>query len=70
VAVAVLLLASASLVAAGCATVRPEEREYLAEPAMSFTARSREAAMDEHILGNREGSFGGGGAGGGGCGCN
>ncbi|MCC7535041.1 MAG: DUF4266 domain-containing protein [Deltaproteobacteria bacterium] len=63
-----LLVASALL--AGCATVRPEDREFLAEPAMSFSARSREAAMDEHILQNREGSMGGGTAGGGGCGCN
>lgn len=65
-----LLLLGLGLGLAACATVRPEEREFLAEPAMSFEARSQEAAIDEHILANREGSMGGGSAGGGGCGCN
>lgn len=54
----------------GCATVRPEEREYLAEPAMTFSAGGMTEAHEEHVLNNREGSFGGGSAKGGGCGCN
>ncbi len=54
----------------GCATVRPEEREYLAEPAMTFSAGGMTDAHEEHVLNNREGSFGGGSAKGGGCGCN
>lgn len=53
-----------------CATVRPEEREYLAEPAMTFTSGGMTDAHEEHVLNNREGSFGGGSAKGGGCGCN
>lgn len=54
----------------GCATVRPEEREYLAEPAMSFSAGGMADAQEELVINNREGSFGGGSAKGGGCGCN
>lgn len=54
----------------GCATVRPEEREYLAEPAMTFSAGGMTDSHEEHVINNREGSFGGGSAKGGGCGCN
>jgi hypothetical protein len=58
------------IAAAGCATVRPEDKEFLAEPAMSFTAGGMAAIHEQHVLENREGSFGAGGARGGGCGCN
>jgi hypothetical protein len=54
----------------GCATVRPEEREFLADPAMTFGAEAAAQGQEEHVLGNREGSYGGGGVTGGGCGCN
>lgn len=63
---AALVVASA----AGCAPVRPDEKEYLAQPAMTFGAEGPSAGQEEHVLANREGSFGGGGATGGGCGCN
>jgi len=62
---AVLLLASA-----GCATVRPEQRAILADPAMQFDEKSADRAALEHALDNREGSTGGGSVRGGGCGCN
>jgi hypothetical protein len=42
----------------------------LADRIMQFDADSQEAAADEHIHSNREGSTGGRGTGGGGCGCN
>lgn len=54
----------------GCVTVRPEEREYLADPAMTFGSGGEAEAHESHVLSNREGSYGASGAVGGGCGCN
>jgi hypothetical protein len=56
----------------GCGrwAVRPQERELLADRAMQLDGDPLEAATDEHVLSNREGSTGGAGTGGGGCGCN
>lgn len=56
--------------AAACSTVRPEDKEYLAQPAMSFQSGGEEDAHGEHVMQNREGSFGAGAVSGGGCGCN
>jgi hypothetical protein len=64
------MLALACLGLAGCATVRPEDKEFLADPSMIFGSDGEIAAHDEHVLSNREGSFGGGSVSGGGCGCN
>jgi hypothetical protein len=55
---------------AGCVTVRPEQRAILADPVMQFASNSREAAQLQHVIENREGSFGGSSVQGGGCGCN
>jgi hypothetical protein len=55
---------------AGCATVKPWEKERLADPIMSFERASREAARELHWIEAREGSTGGTGAAGGGCACN
>ena len=47
-----------------CATVKPYERENLADRIMEFEANEEEAAMEQHFLLTREGSIGGhGGAG-------
>ncbi len=54
----------------GCVTVRPEQRAILADPKMRFQGDPRTAAELDHVLDNREGSFGGGTVEGGGCGCN
>ncbi len=54
----------------GCVTVRPEQRSYLADPTMQFESESPDEAQLQHVLENREGSFGGGSIKGGGCGCN
>ena len=62
-------LALAAL-APGCVTVRPEEREFLADPAMTFGGGGEAVAQEEHVFSNREGSFGAGTVTGGGCGCN
>jgi hypothetical protein len=53
----------------GCVTVRPEQRAILADPTMRFD-RGREDHARQHVLENREGSYGGGSVQGGGCGCN
>ena len=55
---------------AGCVTVRPEKRSVLADPIMQFHGDAREAAQRQHVVENREGSFGGSSVKGGGCGCN
>jgi hypothetical protein len=65
-----LLVMSIAVQLAGCATVRPEEKEYLAEPSMTWTSGGMAKAHEDHVLENREGSFGGSGTKGGGCGCN
>jgi hypothetical protein len=53
-----------------CVTVRPEQRAILSDPKMRFQGDPRTAAELDHVLENREGSFGGGSVEGGGCGCN
>jgi hypothetical protein len=58
------------LLLAGCATVAPQERAYLADPTMQFDAEGKHDAALRHALENREGSTGGTGVSGGGCGCN
>lgn len=50
--------------------VRPEEREFLADPAMTFGSEGEAGAHEAHVLSNREGSYGAAGITGGGCGCN
>ena len=66
----VLLCLLAAAFAGGCVTVRPQEREFLADPAMTFGAEGTAAAQEEHVISNREGSYGAGTVTGGGCGCN
>lgn len=65
-----LTLVVSLLLASGCVMVRPEEREYLADPAMTFGSEGTAAAQEEHVISNREGSYGGSTVTGGGCGCN
>jgi hypothetical protein len=65
-----LALAALPLMAAGCVTVRPEEKEYLAQPAMTWGGEGIAEQHEHHIIENREGSTGGSGTTGGGCGCN
>ncbi len=54
----------------GCVTVRPEQRSILADPTMQMQSGTRDETALQHVLENREGSFGGGSVEGGGCGCN
>jgi len=63
-AIALLLLAT------GCATVQPWDRDLLAEKKMRLVPSPMTTAIDDHIYFSKEGSTGGQDVGGGGCGCN
>ena len=63
-----LLLAFVTI--AGCAHVRPRQRETLARKNMKFAPDPTEDELDLHMQEAREGSSGGYGSSGGGCGCN
>jgi Domain of unknown function (DUF4266) len=69
-----LLVFTVALAGGGCAvskwTVKPHQRELLADRIMQLDAEGQERAAEEHILSNREGAVGGTGTSGGGCGCN
>ena len=58
------------LLAAGCETVKPWERETLADPIMQPGRNPISAAQLEHVYFSREAASGGASVGGGGCGCN
>ena len=64
-----LCVSSVASVAGGCSTVKPWERELLAQPGMKIEATPN-ARAEQHMLESREASAGGFGGGGGGCGCN
>jgi hypothetical protein len=53
-----------------CASVKPWEREHLADKIMQFDADKEEFAWELHMFPAREGASGGYGGPGGGCGCN
>ncbi|MFO0693156.1 MAG: DUF4266 domain-containing protein [Polyangiales bacterium] len=65
-----ILLVAALATTAGCATVRPEDREYLADPSMTYGGDGTSGDHLDHVLANREGGVGAATTGGGGCGCN
>ena len=58
------------LVSGGCATVRPWQRETLADPIMQPGRNPISAAQLDHVYFSREAASGGTTVGGGGCGCN
>ena len=64
------LLVALVATTAGCATVRPEDREYLADPSMTYGGDGTSGDHLDHVLANREGGVGAATTGGGGCGCN
>jgi hypothetical protein len=67
------LLGAAALAAllgtAGCASVKPYEKEHLADPLMSDRYAAEGDMHEMKWLDAREGSTGGGGGAGGGCAC-
>ncbi|MGZ3427300.1 MAG: DUF4266 domain-containing protein [Polyangia bacterium] len=64
-----LFVSVVASIAGGCSTVKPWERELLAQPGMKLEADANVRA-EQHMLESREASAGGFGGGGGGCGCN
>jgi hypothetical protein len=64
------LAAIAISLGAGCVTVRPQDKEFLADPAMTYGSGGEEAAQEAHVLANREGGIPSASSTGGGCGCN
>jgi hypothetical protein len=58
-----------STMVAGCATVKPWEREYLADEIMLFDRDVLKAEWHVHVQEVLEGSRGGFSGSGGGCGC-
>ncbi|HET6150185.1 MAG TPA: DUF4266 domain-containing protein [Polyangia bacterium] len=64
------MLAGGCATAPGLATVKPHQRELLADRIMNLDGDPQERAADQHMLSNREGAVGGSGTAGGGCGCN
>lgn len=60
------------IVLGGCSfeTVKPWEKEILAQKKMQLSPAPLETYLDEHIYFSKEAANGGAGVGGGGCGCN
>ena len=54
---------------AGCVTVKPQDKELLADPAMIYGSDGTAGRQERHVLDNRQGARTEGGSGGG-CGCN
>ena len=54
----------------GCATVKPWQREALADPIMQPDRNPMQTALLDHVYFSREAASGGRSVGGGGCGCN
>jgi hypothetical protein len=67
---AVIVAIILSICGAGCARVRPYQREHLAKRSMVGDQSPGEARFERHARGSREGADGGSGEPGGGCGCN
>ena len=65
-----IALALGAALLAGCAEVKPWQRETLARPGMQVDPYPLVNACDDHIYFSRENSKGGRSYGGGGCGCN
>lgn len=58
------------LLCGGCATVKPWERNTLADYTMRADRDPLAGSLSEHMWFSREAASGGRGVGGGGCGCN
>ena len=65
-------LAAIAALAGGCAatSVKPWDRDLLAQKKMQLVTHPMVNSIDEHIYFSKEGSTGGQDVGGGGCGCN
>jgi len=63
-------LLCALIASSACVTVKPQDKELLADPAMVYGSGGEASAQEGHVLSNREGSAGAAEGSGGGCGCN
>jgi hypothetical protein len=59
-----------SISACSLESVKPWDRDILAQKKMELVPDPLESSIDEHIYFSKEASKGGQGVGGGGCGCN
>lgn len=59
-----------SVLAVGCASVKPYDRGLLAKPKMQVEPNPESTKLEQHVYDYREGATGGYGSVGGGCGCN
>ncbi len=65
-----IILCLVLLACAGCTSVAPYQRGYLALPAMAFEPSAGLGKALEKTYAAKEAASGGGAVGGGGCGCN
>jgi len=65
-----IIVLSLACLAVGCSTVKPWDRDLLAEKKMQLVPAPLDNALDEHVFFSKEAASGGQGTGGGGCGCN
>ncbi len=70
--VAAALLLALAAIGSGCAamSVRPWDRDLLAQKKMRLNPSPMVRSVDDHVYFSKEGSTGGQSVGGGGCGCN
>jgi len=65
----VVALFSFLMIMVSCVTVKPWEKEKLADPIMEPQSQFAKQKLDDKFFSSREGSMGGSGGIGGGCGC-
>lgn len=65
-----LMVCSLFAMLPGCATVKPWQREALADAIMQPDRNPMQSALIDHVYFSREAASGGRTVGGGGCGCN
>jgi uncharacterized protein DUF4266 len=63
------VLVSLLLICSSCVSIKPWEKEKLADPIMEPQSQFAKQKLDDKFFSSREGSMGGGGGIGGGCGC-
>lgn len=66
---ALLVVLGSASAWSGCVTVKPQDKELLADPAMIYGSGGTSTRQEEHVLENREAATSGSTSGGG-CGCN
>lgn len=65
-----IILMTVVCLVGGCSTVKPWDRDLLAQKKMQLVPAPLDNALDTHIFFSKEAASGGQGLGGGGCGCN